>query len=260
MAAGSKVPVGHVGSNDAPEGGPAGGVDQLIAAGGISLSPPSGLGTVTVSAAAVVAAAAAAAASAAAASAAASTAQTTANNAATAAAAAAAAAASKVASVQQGVGIIVDATDPQNPIVKLAAAPDAIIQLMTKTGTVLSAIGAARFTYPADETPAAFVTNNVIPLRWAAPFNHYMNLYGIFLSPDPAPTDVVVTLQKNGVDTACTFTIPAGSPVGFVNADLLHSITYAAGDDWGLRMDVPAAGLEGPTQYTVGITILIVQT
>lgn len=220
MATGSTVPVGHVGSDDAPPGGGTG-VRSVVAGANVSVDATDPANPIV---------------------------------------AAAAPGGGTVDSVVAGSGISVDATDPANPIVALAAAPDAIIQLMTKTGTVLSALGGPRFTYPADENPATFITNNVIPLRWAAPFSHYMNLYGIFLSPDPAPTDVVITLQKNGVDTLCVMTIPAGSAVGFVTADLVHSITYAPGDDWGVRMDVPAAGLEGPTQYTVGITILIVQT
>jgi len=89
LAAGSTVPTGHVGSNDAPAGGPSAGVSKLIAGTGVTLTPPTGTGNVKVDAGVD----AVARASAAAATAAAAAAQTTANGAQTTATGAASAAA-----------------------------------------------------------------------------------------------------------------------------------------------------------------------
>jgi len=118
MAAGSTVPTGHVGSNDAPDGSAGAGVTQIIAGTGVTLTPPTGVGAVQIDTLDAVARAAAAAAAAAAAGAQADAdaAQSTADGAVVDAAAAAAAAAAAVQDISGDGGVTIGGTT-QHPTI-----------------------------------------------------------------------------------------------------------------------------------------------
>jgi hypothetical protein len=51
----------------------------------------------------------------------------------------------------------------------------------------------------------------------------------------PASGSLVITLRKNGVDTAITFTIAAGAAAGMFT-DLVNTVAYAAGDLMALKL------------------------
>jgi hypothetical protein len=71
-----------------------------------------------------------------------------------------------------------------------------------------------------------------VPVPTACTFsNFYFRIYGA----QPATGSLVLTLQKNAVDTAVTITIAAGSAIG-VYSDTTNSATYSAGDTWQLKL------------------------
>jgi len=71
-----------------------------------------------------------------------------------------------------------------------------------------------------------------VPLPVACTLNNfYFRTYGA----QPAGGSLVVTLQKNGSDTAITVTIAAGSAAGNFT-DTTNSIAFAAGDTWQLKL------------------------
>lgn len=51
-----------------------------------------------------------------------------------------------------------------------------------------------------------------------------------------ATDTVTATVRKNGVDTALTFVIPAGSAQGVIVADSAHSVTFARGDKVSIKL------------------------
>lgn len=71
-----------------------------------------------------------------------------------------------------------------------------------------------------------------VPLPVACTLNNfYFRTYGA----QPAGGSLVVTLQKNGSDTAITVTIAAGSAAGNFT-DTTNSVAFAAGDTWQLKL------------------------
>lgn len=60
---------------------------------------------------------------------------------------------------------------------------------------------------------------------------------------------VTATLMKNGVATAMTCTVAAGSPAGTFAVDVAHPITFAATDEWDVRL-TQAAAAEGVTVFS----------
>jgi len=71
-----------------------------------------------------------------------------------------------------------------------------------------------------------------IPVPTACTFsNFYFRIYGA----QPATGSLVLTLQKNVIDTAVTITIAAGSAIG-VYSDTTNSATFSAGDTWQLKL------------------------
>jgi hypothetical protein len=71
-----------------------------------------------------------------------------------------------------------------------------------------------------------------IPVPTACTFsNFYFRIYGA----QPATGSLVLTLQKNAVDTAVTITIAAGSAIG-IYSDTTNSASFSAGDTWQLKL------------------------
>ena len=71
-----------------------------------------------------------------------------------------------------------------------------------------------------------------IPVPTACTFsNFYFRTY----SAQPGTGSLVLTLQKNGVDSALTITIAAGSAAGSFS-DTTNSVTFAAGDTWQIKI------------------------
>jgi hypothetical protein len=71
-----------------------------------------------------------------------------------------------------------------------------------------------------------------IPVPTACTFsNFYFRIYGA----QPATGSLVLTLQKNAVDTAVTITIASGSAIG-IYSDTSNSASFSAGDTWQLKL------------------------
>jgi hypothetical protein len=71
-----------------------------------------------------------------------------------------------------------------------------------------------------------------VPVPTACTFsNFYFRIYGA----QPATGSLVLTLQKNAVDTSVTITIAALSAIG-VYSDTTNSATFSAGDTWQLKL------------------------
>lgn len=71
-----------------------------------------------------------------------------------------------------------------------------------------------------------------IPLSTAATFgNFYFRIY----SAQPASGSLVLTLQKNAVDTASTITIASGSAIGNYT-DNTNTVSFVAGDTWQIKI------------------------
>ena len=67
-----------------------------------------------------------------------------------------------------------------------------------------------------------------IPVPYAVTFKNFFCFFGVGAS-QPASGSLVLTIRKNGVDTAITITIPAGSSIG-TYSDTTNSESFAAGD------------------------------
>lgn len=79
---------------------------------------------------------------------------------------------------------------------------------------------------------SAISTPCQVPVPTACTFsNFYFRIYGA----QPASGSLVLTLQKNAVDTAVTITIAANSAIGNY-ADTTNSVSFAAGDTWQLKL------------------------
>jgi hypothetical protein len=88
-------------------------------------------------------------------------------------------------------------------------------------------------------TISTLSTNCQIPLPTSCVFqNFYFRTYGA----QPATGSLVLTLQKNGVDTAVTITIAAGSAAGNFS-DNTNSATFSAGDTWQIKLVQNATAL-----------------
>ena len=59
----------------------------------------------------------------------------------------------------------------------------------------------------------------------------YFRIY----SQQPASGSLVLTLQKNAVDTALTITIASGSAIGNYT-DTSNSVSFVAGDTWQIKI------------------------
>lgn len=81
-------------------------------------------------------------------------------------------------------------------------------------------------------TISSLTTAYQIPLPTSATFgNFYFRIY----SAQPASGSLVLTLQKNAVDTAVTITIAAGSAIGNYT-DNTNTSSFAAGDTWQIKI------------------------
>jgi hypothetical protein len=107
------------------------------------------------------------------------------------------------------------------------------------SGTVVGGVGAV-LTYFADTGPAA--ANNAVQLRRATSFRLATRLR-VGVSANTSGNAIVVTLYKNGVATAMTVTILAGSVAGTKFVDSAHPILFLDGDDWDVRGDNAGADL-----------------
>ena len=95
--------------------------------------------------------------------------------------------------------------------------------------------GAATPTTRYHSLVSGLATNSVlayIPVPTACTFsNFYFRIY----TAQPATGSLVLTLQKNGVDTAISITIASGSAIG-IYTDTTNSVSFAAGDTWQLKI------------------------
>lgn len=81
-------------------------------------------------------------------------------------------------------------------------------------------------------TISTLTTAYQIPLPTACTFgNFYFRIY----SAQPASGSLVLTLQKNAVDTASTITIAAGSAIGNYT-DNTNTVSFTAGDTWQIKI------------------------
>jgi hypothetical protein len=67
-----------------------------------------------------------------------------------------------------------------------------------------------------------------IPVPYDVTFKNFFCFFGVGAS-QPATGSLVLTIRKNGVDTAITITIPAGTSSGTFS-DTTNSVSFAAGD------------------------------
>ena len=67
-----------------------------------------------------------------------------------------------------------------------------------------------------------------IPVPYNVTFKNFFCFFGVGAS-QPTTGSLVLTIRKNGVDTAITITIPAGSSIG-TYSDTTNSESFAAGD------------------------------
>ena len=78
---------------------------------------------------------------------------------------------------------------------------------------------------------SALTTAYQIPLATACNFlNFYFRIYSV----QPATGSLVVTLQKNAVDTSLSITIASGSAIG--NYTNTNTVAFAAGDTWQVKI------------------------
>lgn len=70
-----------------------------------------------------------------------------------------------------------------------------------------------------------------VPLATAC---NFLNFYFRIYSAQPASGSLVLTLQKNAVDTALTITIAAGSAIG--NYTNTNTVSFVAGDTWQIKI------------------------
>ena len=95
--------------------------------------------------------------------------------------------------------------------------------------------GAATPTTRYHSLVSGLATNSIlayIPVPTACTFsNFYFRIY----TAQPATGSLVLTLQKNGVDTAISITIASGSAIG-IYTDTTNSVSFAAGDTWQLKI------------------------
>ena len=77
-------------------------------------------------------------------------------------------------------------------------------------------------------TTVATENQRQIPVPYAVTFKNFFCFFGVGAS-QPASGSLVLTIRKNGVDTAITITIPAGTSSGTFS-DTTNSVSFAAGD------------------------------
>ena len=81
-------------------------------------------------------------------------------------------------------------------------------------------------------TLSSLTTPFQVPVPTACTFsNFYFRTY----STQPATGSLVLTLQKNAVDTALTITIAAGSAGGNFS-DTINTVSFSAGDTWQIKI------------------------
>lgn len=81
-------------------------------------------------------------------------------------------------------------------------------------------------------TISTLTTAYQVPLPTACTFgNFYFRIY----SAQPASGSLVLTLQKNAVDTASTITIASGSAIGNYT-DNTNTVSFTAGDTWQIKI------------------------
>jgi hypothetical protein len=77
-------------------------------------------------------------------------------------------------------------------------------------------------------TPVAAENQRQIPIPYDVTFKNFFCYFGVGAS-QPASGSLVLTIRKNGVDTAITLTIPAGTSTGTFS-DTTNSVSFVAGD------------------------------
>lgn len=80
-------------------------------------------------------------------------------------------------------------------------------------------------------TISTLTTAYQVPLPTAC---NFLNFYFRIYSAQPASGSLVLTLQKNAVDTSLAITIAAGSAIG--NYTNTNTVAFAAGDTWQIKI------------------------
>jgi hypothetical protein len=80
-------------------------------------------------------------------------------------------------------------------------------------------------------TISTLTTAYQVPLSTAC---NFLNFYFRIYSAQPASGSLVLTLQKNAVDTSLAITIAAGSAIG--NYTNTNTVAFAAGDTWQIKI------------------------
>ena len=119
-----------------------------------------------------------------------------------------------------------------NRVLGTAAVP---AQTPTKfSGTILGGAGAT-VSYLADKG-IGLAANDAVALRYPTSCRLATRLRVTSVT-NTAANAVTCTLYKNGVATAMTVSIPAGSAANTKFSDLVHPILFVDGDDFDLRLD-----------------------
>jgi hypothetical protein len=99
--------------------------------------------------------------------------------------------------------------------------------------------------------PPTVAQGNFTPLPTTGTLGALYVLLG--LSPDPSDSDITVTVLKNGSPTAVTFIVPSGSTSG-VYTDLVHTVSWSAGDQFSLKVSYGGVGIVSPTGWSFTIS------
>jgi hypothetical protein len=96
------------------------------------------------------------------------------------------------------------------------------------------------------EADSGAPNNQVDPIRAAIPATKVGILYGTVPQGSPVASAITFTVYKNGVATALTCTVPAGSPAGTsaVDNNPAHAVAFADSNELDVRVSgvAPMAG------------------
>lgn len=129
--------------------------------------------------------------------------------------------------------------------------PTSIIKF---SGALATSAGGATSSFLSDNGPFAPEGGNQVALHYPTSARLALRLRVTVLLGTSAVA-ILVTLIKNGVATAMTISIPAGSAAGTKFSDLAHPILFADGDDYDLEMTAAADSGSGggPVSISAGL-------
>lgn len=94
-------------------------------------------------------------------------------------------------------------------------------------GNVVAGVSTRYFAFLSLASNAAENQRQIV-VPYAVTFKNFFCFFGVGAG-QPATGSLVLTIRKNGVDTAITLTIPAGSSIG-TYSDTTNSVSFVAGD------------------------------